>query len=191
MKLHYFLLWGVWLSCSCDNIHRDKAQNHTQHPTENHLVNSDSTLATNSEDELLDFNTEHTFEKYKVRVFKGRLSPPNFKNNPFADDPEYVQFITDGCKKSGVNFAGRYSAFTRSCGCGCLHICIVDRITGEIFVEINPNDGRYGYEFRPNSALLLANAYLFVDEDFKKYENDPIWTPELYLWKGNAFERIQ
>ena len=51
----------------------------------------------------------------------------------------------------------------------CSHLFIVDRKNGEIFTEINLNEGRYGYKFQPNSTLLIANSDLFTDYEFKNY----------------------
>lgn len=58
------------------------------------------------------------FNDYKVdTIYKGKLSPPNF-----ATDPNAKQFITrikDGCKETGVNFAGKYTLVEWGCGALC------------------------------------------------------------------------
>jgi hypothetical protein len=141
----------------------------------------------NQEAKKINFESEHSFKKYEVKMFKGELSNPNFEENPFADDKEYIKFITEGCKNNGINFGGKYTVFTNSCGMECLHLFIVDRNNGEIFTEINLNDGRNGYEFRPNSTMLIANSDLFLDKEFKIYKERYHWKPELYNWNGNEF----
>lgn len=149
---------------------------------------SDLKKKENQETKILKYESKHSFKNYEVNIFKGKLSNPNFENNPFADDKEYIKFITEGCEKNGINFGGKYSVFTNSCGMECSHLFIVDRKNGEIFTEINLTDGKYGYEFRPNSTMLIANSDLFLDKDFKIYEEHYHWKPELYNWNGNEFE---
>lgn len=123
----------------------------------------------------------YKFEDYKVSLFKGALAEPNFKGNPFAKDKEYVDFIKKGCKENNINFAGHYTIIGRSCGAECSHIFIVDRENGKIFTDTKPNDGRYGYEYRKDSKLLIANSSLFIDATFEKYID--YWCkPEFYQW---------
>ena len=145
----------------------------------------------NHEGKILKFGSNYSFDKYTVEVFKGKLSNPDFRENSIADDKEYVKFISDGCKRNGINFGGKYTIFTRSCGMECSHLFIVDRENGEIFTKINLNDGRYGYKFRPNSTMLIANSDLFTDNEFRNYIEHNHWEPELYNWKENKFERIE
>ncbi len=147
--------------------------------------------AENHEAKILDFKSNFSFDKYAVEIFNGKLSNPNFKGNPFAEDKEYVKFISDGCDKNGINFGGKYTIFTRGCGMECSHLFIVDRMNGEIFTEINLNEGRYGYKFRPNSTMLIANSDLFTDDEFKNYVEHYHWKPELYNWEKNEFKRIK
>ena len=72
----------------------------------------------------------------------------------------------------------------------CELIFIVNRINGKIFIETNPNDGRYGFLYQKDSNLLIANSNSFQDESLKTYTNI-FGVPELYLWTGNDFKRVQ
>ena len=55
---------------------------------------------------------KHSFDQYKAAVFSGKPASPNFNSNPYAEDPEYVAFITQGCKR-GINFGGHYTIFEK------------------------------------------------------------------------------
>jgi|GEM_PF-2524762 len=115
---------------------------------------------------VLRLKKTYKFEDYKVPIFEGTLAEPNFLGNPFANDKEYVDFIKTGCKENKINFAGYYTIIERSCGAMCSHIFIVDRKNGKIFIDTKPNDERYGYEYRKDSKLLIANSSVFIDDKF-------------------------
>ena len=126
------------------------------------------------------------FEDYKVEVYSGKLAEPDFKNNEFRNDKEYVRMISESCKRNNVNFGGHYTIITQSCGAQCVHFFIINRKTGYISISSNPKDGKDGFEFRKNSELLIANSNLFVDEKFETYYKY-FYTPEFYEWNGNDF----
>jgi hypothetical protein len=156
-------------------------------------LKSTSTVDSNSdttEGRLVKFTSKYNFDIFKVKLFTGKASSPNFTNNEFANDKEYVKFITEGCKRNNINFGGHYTIIQRSCGTMCEHIFIVDRISGKIFTDIKPNDGRYGYLYKEDSNLLIANSNLFQDDSLKYY-NDFFGKPELYVWKDNNFQLLK
>lgn len=135
---------------------------------------------------ILKIKKLYNFNEYKVAVYKGKLCEPNFENNPFANDKEYAEFIKNGCLKNGINFCGHYTIIERSCGAECSSIFIVDRKNGKIFTNTKPNDGRYGFEYKKNSSLLIANSSLFVDDKFEKHID--YWCkPEFYKWQNKEF----
>lgn len=139
---------------------------------------------------IIQLKKTHTFEDYKVDVYQGELTAPDFTNNPYANDEEYVKFITEGCNKTNINFGGHYTIIEQSCGAECSHIFIINRKNGYIFTDIRPNKGRYGYEYRKDSKLLIANSNLFVDNNYKKYIT--YWCkPEFYKWNKNNFVRMK
>ena len=50
-------------------------------------------------------------------------------------------------------------------------------------------DCKYGFAYRKDSKLLIANSNVFNDENFEEY-NDFFATPELYLWKEIKFVKL-
>ena len=136
------------------------------------------------------FNSRYNFEAFQTNIFIGKLALPNFHGNQFANEKEYQEFIAEGCKRNGINFGGHYTIIHKGCGAMCEHIFIVDRISGKVFTDVKPNDGRYGYLYRKDSRLLIANSNVFQDESLKYY-SDFLGEPELYVWKQNNFIRLQ
>lgn len=130
------------------------------------------------------------FKYFKVEIYNGKLAAPDFNNNPYANDNEYVKFISDGCEKLGINFGGHYTIIERFCGAECVHFFIVDRINGKIFLGIKPNDGRYGYKYYKDSNLFIANAYAIHDDTFE-YDPKFRWVPEIYKWNNELMERLK
>jgi hypothetical protein len=106
-------------------------------------------------------------------MFTGKLADPDFEGNPYAIDKEYVEFISKGCENSGINFAGRYTIIEKSCGCMCEHIFIVDRSSGKIFTEAmlatTDGEGRFGYTYKKDSKMIIADSGLFTDDSFTHY----------------------
>lgn len=142
------------------------------------------------EGKIIKFTSKYGFETFNTKVFTGKVAAPNFTDNDFSNDKEYVNFITVGCNKNGINFGGHYTIIQRSCGAMCEHIFIIDRITGKIFTDIKPNDGRYGYLYRNDSKLLIANSNIFQNDSLNYYNNF-FGEPELYVWNDNDFKRLK
>ena len=171
---------------------KDKNSNKTQHISIDTTLKSISKIDSNlnsTEGRLIKFTSKYNFETFKTKLFLGKPLSPDFTDNKFANDKEYIKFITDGCKKNNINFGGHYTIIQRSCGAMCEHIFIIDRITGKIYIDIRPNDGRYGYLYKKDSYLLIANSNVFQDDSLKYY-NDFFGKPELYVWKDNKFQLL-
>jgi hypothetical protein len=130
------------------------------------------------------------FENYKVEVYSGKLAQPNFENNEFKNDPEYVNFIKKGCEKKNINFGGYYTIITKSCGANCVLLFIVNRKTGSIYTDINIKEGLAGFEYRKDSELLIGNANLFIDGKFEYYYKY-YYAPEFYKWNGSEFKKLE
>lgn len=141
------------------------------------------------EGRTLVFETKHTFDSFKTEAYTGTPAAPDFTGNPYAKDPEYVAFITKGCKE-GINFAGKYTLIHKGCGAMCEHVFIVDRSTGKIFTNTKIKDGKYGYMYKKDSSLLIANSEAFQDETLTVY-NNLYATPEFYVWEGSGFKFLQ
>jgi hypothetical protein len=188
MKQLPIIIILLTLTC-CNDTNSDKIQ-HTSSDT---IAKSISTINSNSNTtlgKLIKFTSDYNFETFKAKIFTGKTALPDFTDNEFASDKEYIKFITDGCKKNDINFGGHYTIIQRSCGAMCEHIFIVDRINGKIFTDIKPNDGRYGYFYKKDSHLLIANSNVFQDDSLKYY-NDIFGNPELYVWKNNNFQFLK
>jgi len=173
----------------CKDANHKKTQHISIDTTRKAISKGDSNSNT-KEGQIIKFTSLYNFETFKAKLFIGKVAPPNFSDNEFSSDKKYVKFITDGCNKNDINFGGHYTIIERSCGAGCVHIFIVDRITGKIFINIRPNDGRYGYLYKKDSYLLIANSNVFQDDSLKYY-NDLEGTPELFVWKDNNFEVLK
>lgn len=129
------------------------------------------------------------FGAYQVAPFKGKLASPNFMDNPFATDIEYVEFIKNGCQETPINFAGHYSVFFSTCGMECEHIFVVDRINGTIFYDISLNSGSFGYKFQKDSRLMITSADLLIDTTKLLYQKS--WRmPEFYVWEKDDFVKL-
>lgn len=189
MKLLLFIVTiATVLSCNSTSVDKDSGKSSST-PSGIHKQKSVTFDSSNKEGNVIKFISKYNFETFKAEVYDGKLASPDFSNNPYAVDREYVDFITNGCKQNGINFGGHYTIIQRSCGAMCEHIFIVDRHTGIIFNDINLNDGKYGYAYKKDSRLLIANSNVFIDDKFEYY-NDFFDTPELYVWDKTKFIRL-
>jgi len=181
----------LFISCTNKSVNRTNNVQPQDSGKHSKIKPDSSKLNTKKEqDSLIKFVTPYKFENFKTDIYSGKVAIPDFTNNPYAKDKEYVKFITEGCKENGINFAGHYTIIERGCGAECLHIFIVDRINGKIFTDTKPNDGRYGYKYRKDSRLLVANANLFINDKLEYYYKY-YWKPELYEWRISNFVRIK
>jgi len=147
-------------------------------------------ISNTTEGKLIKFTSNYNFETFKTKLFEVETASPDFSSNEFATHSEYVKLITDGCNKNDINFGGHFTIIHKSCGAMCEHIFIIDRITGRVYTDIRPNDGRYGYLYKKDSYLLIANSNLFQDDSLIYYNNF-FGKPELYVWKDNNFQTLK
>ena len=158
---------------------------------------SESADSTNIEcaKETLNFEMQYKFEDFPVEIYRGKLLTPDFSNHPYA---LYwgVKDVTERCENEDINFAGHFTILTHSCGVNCSKVILVDRKSGQIVTVRHPNglyleedDGAYGYEYRKDSRLLIANSTLFYDEKDEVYfifVNSGM-KPVYYVWENNKF----
>ena len=142
--------------------------------------------------EVFSIETQYKFEDFPVEVYSGKLSTPDFNNNSYASSMGNVKYMTDKCESEGVNFGGRFTILQGSCGHMCSFIIMVDRETGQFVTIQNPNgyddeNGAYGYEYRKDSRLIIANATLFTDDEFQHSFPDFDLKPKYYVWDNNEF----
>lgn len=144
--------------------------------------------------EVFPYVTKYPFKSYKAEIYKGELKAPDFTGSPFANDKEYVAFITKGCKRD-INFGGKYTIIEKSCGAMCSFLFMVDRESGKIInnptglVTVN---GYYGFAYTKDSYLLITNATVLIDasndemDEISKQIN-----PEIFLWSEMRFKRLK
>lgn len=136
-----------------------------------------------------EFETKYTFDSFKAELYNGKLQTPVFTNDLVVNDPELVKLIKEGCK-GGINFGGKYTLIHEGCGAMCERIFVVDRTNGQIYDTKEPRDGKYGYIYKKDSRLLIANSEVFEDESMTSY-NDLYASPEVYVWEGTDFKFLQ
>ena len=144
------------------------------------------------EDEILTVENKYKFKHFPTRIYSGNLSSPDFNNEPYASGMGYVEYMTERCEKEGINFGEHFTILQGGCGTCCTFIIMVDRKNGQFIKVQNPNGfdkegGAYGYEYRRNSNLLIANSNLFIDDKYERYCNFLSLKPKFYVWKNNKF----
>jgi len=138
------------------------------------------------------FLEKYTFEAYNTVMLKDTPAAPDFQNNPYSGDPDYVSFIVEGCKE-GVNFGGHYTIIEKSCGAMCSHLFIVDRRDGKIFVGtmgLKEEDGYYGFIYKANSNLLITDSSVLTDLLTGESNKFSI-TPQVFEWKNDTFVLLE
>jgi len=143
-----------------------------------------------TEGKIIPFVTAYNFGTFKILVFTGREARPDFSGDTLSKDTNYVKFISKGCRNNKINFGGHYTIIQKSCGALCESIFIVDRISGKIYADVTPADGRYGYLYKADSRLLIANSNTFQDDSLKYYNNF-FGEPELYVWETDHFRPLK
>lgn len=135
---------------------------------------------------------KYKFGTYKAPLFNGKPAAPDFRGNPFSNDPEYVEFITKGCKR-GINFGGHYTLIERSCGAMCSHLFMVDRRTGKIFTDtmgLKEEDGYYGFTYKKDSNLLITDSSVLTDISTGEGNQYSIM-PQVFEWKNDSFVLLE
>lgn len=180
-----------------DTVARDTVQTDTVIVFQDRDVTNKSTLPVQNTISAIDsiarvkknfpFVLKNKFEAYTVPLYKGTPAAPDFRNNPYANDPEYVEFITKGCIK-GINFGGYYTLIEGSCGAMCSHLYMVDRRDGKIFIDtkgLKEEDGYYGFAYKKDSNLLITDAAILTF--LSGAQNEFSITPQVFEWKNDSF----
>lgn len=207
MKLFYIILLLAIVSCS----KKEQEAVVQQNLSEPHKATEDSitsvsiqkgtvkdtqgNLTPDETAHIKKFVTPYKFNAFKVEMYTGKLADPNFEGNPYEADKKYVEFITKGCKNNGINFAGKYTIIYQDCGAMSLCIHMVDRTNGEILsvlgLKSKDGDGRYGFIFKEDSKMIIANSELFTNDSMTIYTDVYGSIPEVYVWKAKRFRRLQ
>ncbi|NHN24694.1 hypothetical protein FIA58_003310 [Flavobacterium jejuense] len=96
-------------------------------------------------------NPKTFFEDYKVAIYKGKLSEPDFSTNLQAK--RFKTNIKKECA-NGINFAGHYTLITWGCGSPCQSGVLVDRKTGKIYGGYGTS---LGSKFKKDSRMIIKN----------------------------------
>lgn len=187
-KLSVFLGLFVLFSCIEQDIEVRAEEEHI--PFAERGVLGDDEINCRVKDKFHTIENPLRFEDFKTSLYKGNLAKPNFTNSTFSEDQEFVEFINKEIQGKTINFAGHYTIIEKKCGMECIRIFVIDRKTGEIVETEVIDDGRFGFEYRKDSNLLIANSDLFVDNELTEYYE--YWCkPEFHQLKGKQFEKIE
>jgi hypothetical protein len=140
----------------------------------------------------------YRFENFPVKIYDGNLLTPDFNNDPYASSMGFVESMTQRCEEEGINFGGRFTILQGSCGMGCTFIIMADRKSGQFVTVQNPDGydeelGAWGYEYRADSELLIANSYLLTSEkdEFYNMVVSIGLMLKFYVWKNNEFVLLE
>lgn len=95
----------------------------------------------------------------------------------------YKKEIKQAVEKGAV-FAGKFAFAEISCDSNCYSSSIVDLKTGNVYAGPHATTG---YKYRIDSRLLYVNP----PKSDSTYTDCFDCTPELYVWTGKLFKRIQ
>ncbi len=130
------------------------------------------------------YNLKTSFEDYPVKVYKGKLAPPDFSSNPNAK--RFITRIKEGCE-DGINFAGHYTLISWGCGSPCQSGVVVNRKNGRIFDGV---DSTFGSKFKKDSKMIVINVEA-IDTAINLigvYGYSPV---SHEIWTGTQFKTIE
>ena len=112
-------------------------------------------------------------------MYRGRLAPLDEKSH--SDAGTHKAALREGLKQ-GVNFAGKYTVVTVSCGTNCQKHFVIDRETGKILDELQSS---IGAKYSPNSRLFILNP----PDSTINYQVCRNCTPEAYVFENEEFRK--
>lgn len=130
---------------------------------------------TNPEEQMLIGEVDRLFSLYSVPIIKSKLVEPRFDKSLYKNDLEYVNFIEEGVGRlNEINFAGKYTIISKSCGLGCISVFIINRETGEVLENLPKeiNGENQGVLFRKESKLMILNPDSDSNKMYFIIEND-------------------
>lgn len=117
--------------------------------------------------------------------------PERLKGKPVTvldfSTSKYGKLYKTASKKAiekGAVFAGQFAFASVDCGTGCYACTIIDLKTGKVY------DGPHassGYRYKINSRLLIINP----PQADGFYTPCDYCDPELYVWTGKSFKKIE
>ena len=171
---------GIVFLASCRSGNADNTQRSEDKAQENQASHSNDAQANNKKSW---FKVPIHFKDYHVDTFRGPRKPVDFSSHPIAE--RFHEKITETVGRQGLNFAGRYSLVSWSCGKDCQNVAIVDLKTGAVYTGPAATNG---YAFQKRSRLLVVNP-----PDRNGYYTDCSYcAPQLWVWNSNLkkFHRL-
>jgi hypothetical protein len=136
------------------------------------------------------------FGDYPAPAFRGKAAPLKL-TTPQARG--YRTRLREGARR-GVNFAGRYTLHTWSCGTGCLQTAFIDAGTGAVFFPVELNgfiacyyepgevkDLEEALKFEWGSRLLVMSGYPSGERD----KGEPKKGLYYYEWAGGSLKLVK
>jgi len=122
------------------------------------------------------------FEQFPAaEQFAGRPSRPNIATSP--NEANFIGYMEQAQRQSGVNFAGAYTIATWPCLSLCVSVVAVDARNGTI---VRAPEAYNGLAFRRDSRLLIINP----PQNLPGANAPAEVRPEYYEFTGTAFRRI-
>ncbi|MBX9853067.1 MAG: hypothetical protein K2X86_15095 [Cytophagaceae bacterium] len=94
-----------------------------------------------------------SFDDFKVDKIEKIKAELNLSSN--KDAYRFRSRIREAYNADTVNFAGHYTFAWWGCGSPCQSGVIIDRRTGQVY---DAPSAALGYDFRPNSRMLIVNT---------------------------------
>lgn len=136
------------------------------------------------------------FRDYPAPAFGGRAAPLKLTTRLARG---YRTRLREGARR-GVNFAGRYTLHTWSCGTSCLQTAFIDAVTGNVFfpAELNGfiacyyepgevNDLEEALKFERGSRLLVMSGY----PNAERGKSEPKKGLYYYEWDGRSLKLLK
>jgi hypothetical protein len=110
--------------------------------------------------------------------------PPKQLNFSFCKYGKLYQTASRQSADNGADFAGHYAFARMGCGTSCQVSTIIDLKTGNVYAG---PEATGGYDYKLDSRILIVNP----PDSNGLYQPCSYCTPELYLWTGNSFKRLE
>jgi len=150
-----------------------KVVTETVYQTQSFIVIGDSTIdETKIYTSWQKFEPFVYFDDFKVPIEKNKKQKLDLESN--SDGKSYSTNIRNAYKNENANFAGHYTFLYWGCGSTCAHSKIINRRNGKIY---DAPETMLGYDFRPNSRMLVVNP----PDSSGYFENSHLCRPEIYI----------
>lgn len=122
------------------------------------------------------------FEQFPAtEQYAGRPARPNVATSP--NEANFIGYMEQAQRQSGVNFAGAYTIATWPCLSLCVSVVAVDARNGTI---VRAPEAYNGLAFRRDSRLLIINP----PQNLPGADAPAEVRPEYYEFTGTAFRRL-